>query len=790
MILYTLTGFSNYTNRTVKRYSDIANYWSVASSFKEFPNINFKIRDGINTDVVINLPVGTTDFNPDYLLATELVEAYPSIVSRWYVTECEQQRDLQYRLTLIRDIIADNYDKVLNAPAKIIRGWTTVGDSAIYNTEDVQVNRVKSDEVLIKDRSNTPWIVGYISNAQTESESVTYSAKYNEAVPENADIRQLVTNGYVYNDTYTDYKITVNGVSMSSNIRDPYGFHRFEVNKTSTSLQASSGTQYNWWHYRYADSLNWSELLGKIQETNESNRDATDTQIILDINTFATGIRLSDALKYDGVIYKDALNNYNKIKINPISTTVTRTITINNRPTIAYLIGNIMSGARAVTGYNDDGSALLTDDNASFSYTIYKYTVTTETMTNLTYKTTITNNRRKLNRQPYSMFAIPYLDTSYKYVNARSQVVNATSNGYISSGMATAISSVLGSQCIDVQLVPYCPIQEIIANSGAQTIDLTILSGSESGLGYDFTIIHNIDDPNDIYGFILWCNSDSFSIKLPQNKINNPTNALQNKVYQMTQEYRLCAPNYSSIFEFSPFKNGGVSYWQVDCTYKPYNPYIRVAPSFAGMYGKDYGDSRGLVCGGDMSLPQVSDAWENYQIAHKNYDLAFNRQVDTMEFKQRTQQISSAIGIGGSALASMSNPLGLVGLGSQLSGAILNDMTTSRSISDYKYMHNLDMENIQAIPQTLTKVSAQDINNKLYPVLEIYRCTESEVDSVTAYIKEFSMSINRIGKISDYLRGNARTWIVADLIRVDDIKCDAHELSVIKTELSKGVYII
>ncbi|MCQ2053091.1 MAG: hypothetical protein MJZ03_04065 [archaeon] len=790
MILYTLTGFSNYTNRTVKRYSDIANYWSSSSSFKEFPNINFKIRDGINTDVVVNLPVGTTDFNPDYLLATELIEAYPSIVSRWYVTECEQQRDLQYRLTLIRDIIADNYDKVINAPAKIVRGWTTVGDSAIYNTEDVQVNKVKSEEVLIKDRSNTPWIVGYISNAQTESKEVTYSAKYNEAVPENADIRQIVTNGYVYNDTYTDYKINVNGATVDSYHVQDSRFVKFSVTKTGTTLEPRNGEEGWWWTYNYAGTPNYSELLGKVQETNESNRVATETQINLDINTFATGIRLSDALKYDGVIYKDTLNNYKKIKINPIATTETRTIQINNNANARYLINNILSGAQGVTGYNWSAPIALTDDNASFTYTIYKYAVTTETMTSITYKTTITNNRRKLNRQPYSMFAIPYFDTSYKYLNASSQVVNATSNGYISSGMATAISSVLGSQCIDVQLVPYCPVQEIIATSGAQTLDLTILSGSEAGLGYDFSMIHKIDDPNAVYGFILWCTSDSFSVKLPQNKINNPTNALQNKVYQMTQEYRLCAPNYSSIFEFSPYKNGGVSYWQVDCTYKPYNPYIRVAPSFAQMYGKDYGDSRGLICGGDMSLPQVSDAWQNYQIAHKNYDLAFNRQVDTMEFKQKTQQISSAIGIGGSALASMSNPLGLVGLGSQLSGAILNDMTTSRSISDYKYMHQLDMENIQAIPQTLTKVSAQDINNKLFPLLEIYRCTESEVDSVTNYVKEFSMSINRIGKISDYLRGNARTWIVADLIRVDDIKCDAHELSVIKTELSKGVYII
>lgn len=96
--------------------------------------------------------------------------------------------------------------------------------------------------------------------------------------------------------------------------------------------------------------------------------------------------------------------------------------------------------------------------------------------------------------------------------------------------------------------------------------------------------------------------------------------------------YRLCSPNYNGAFDFNLMKNNKeVKKFNVDCQYKPYNPYIHVNPDFAGLYGRDFDDSRGLVCGGDFSIGIVNDQWNAYEIQNKNYQNIFNRQIQNME---------------------------------------------------------------------------------------------------------------------------------------------------------------
>ena len=73
---------------------------------------------------------------------------------------------------------------------------------------------------------------------------------------------------------------------------------------------------------------------------------------------------------------------------------------------------------------------------------------------------------------------------------------------------------------------------------------------------------------------------------------------------------RLVSQNYSAIFEFSPAKSGGVDGFLADCTYKPWSPYIHIMPKLKGLSGDNFvsiDDARGLICGGDMSLPQLSN---------------------------------------------------------------------------------------------------------------------------------------------------------------------------------------
>ena len=93
--------------------------------------------------------------------------------------------------------------------------------------------------------------------------------------------------------------------------------------------------------------------------------------------------------------------------------------------------------------------------------------------------------------------------------------------------------------------------------------------------------------------------------------LNPGDDALSRKLANECDLVRLVAQNYSAIFEFSPAKSGGVDGFLADCTYKPWAPYIHILPKLKGLYGENFvsiDDARGLICGGDMSLSQLSNA--------------------------------------------------------------------------------------------------------------------------------------------------------------------------------------
>ena len=134
-------------------------------------------------------------------------------------------------------------------------------------------------------------------------------------------------------------------------------------------------------------------------------------------------------------------------------------------------------------------------------------------------------------------------------------------------------------------------------------------------LQYDYSIAD--------YYYVFWIKNVSYAaqsmaqisskVRITQYySILNPGNdALSRKLANECDLVRLVSQNYSAIFEFSPAKSGGVDGFLADCTYKPWSPYIHILPKLKGLYGDNFvsiDDARGLICGGDMSLPQLSNA--------------------------------------------------------------------------------------------------------------------------------------------------------------------------------------
>ena len=292
--------------------------------------------------------------------------------------------------------------------------------------------------------------------------------------------------------------------------------------------------------------------------------------------------------------------------------------------------------------------------------------------------------------------------------------------------------------------------------------------------------------------------------------ILNPGNTVLNrKLANECDVVRLVSQNYSAIFEFSPAKSGGVDGFLADCTYKPWSPYIHILPKLKGLYGEnfvDIDDARGLICGGDMSLPQLSNEWANYQLQNKTYQEMFDRQIKNIDVQNEVGKmnvIAQAIGAPvtggatGAAAGAKFGPYGAIAgaavgaVGGGITGGLdaANQIRLMEENRQYTIdMYGYNLQNIQAIPTSLTKTSALTYNTRIWPFIEYYTCTDTEKNALRDKIKYNGMTVMKVGKLNDYLLGEDNFY-KGQLIRLSDIKVDGHMAFEIYNELNKGVYL-
>ena len=102
-------------------------------------------------------------------------------------------------------------------------------------------------------------------------------------------------------------------------------------------------------------------------------------------------------------------------------------------------------------------------------------------------------------------------------------------------------------------------------------------------------------------------------------------------------------------------------------------------------------------------------------------------------------------------------------------------------------MYGYNLQNIQAVPTSLTKTSALTYNTRVWPFIEYYTCTDAEKDALRDKMKYNGMTIMKVGKLNDYLLGEDKFY-KGQLIRLN-IKVDSHMAYEIYNELNKGVYL-
>lgn len=118
--------------------------------------------------------------SPDAVWGHVDTRQIPTIVTdqKWFVTDCVRTRKNQYNIKLHRDIVGDNMYGLTTGVFNIDRCKLSSDNPLIFNKEGFNYNQIKKDEYLISDRTNTPWIVGYIAENANSSHSISFAKNY------------------------------------------------------------------------------------------------------------------------------------------------------------------------------------------------------------------------------------------------------------------------------------------------------------------------------------------------------------------------------------------------------------------------------------------------------------------------------------------------------------------------------------------------------------------------------------------------------------------------------------
>ena len=403
---------------------------------------------------------------------------------------------------------------------------------------------------------------------------------------------------------------------------------------------------------------------------------------------------------------------------------------------------------------------------------------------------------------PYAICALPYATRDYYGVDGVKMGSLELKNA-LACAMAISRAYSSAGWLADVQLLPYCPCKEVLKPDGS--IDLT--------KARSYAPIKIDGQQNSTFAGMVSCSSSTFASTLYASTGQVFKHTVTNvKMDNLTVKCRLVSPNGNGVFEFNPAKmvyaNDAQIGFEAYCTYMPHQPYIRVAPHYARLYGEEYGDYRGLICGGDFSLPQISDSWEAYQVQNKNYQAMFNRQIESLELQQKlgfASDIAGAVtgtvsGVAGGALSgSMIGGLkgsiagGIVGgvasVGGGVADVITNQVLRKDQREAMEQQHNWQLQNIQALPYSIAKATNFNIDNTYVPYLEIYNCDDYETQNLGTYLELYSYNISRYGKFSDYVKPTGRTFIRGSFVRLNGITDDSHYLAAITDEVKQGFYI-
>lgn len=826
LVTLLLLQYNNYYNRIVKKLDTLEEYVNVGPNYKFIQRVNFNPNDGVNTEQIINW---NESFNPDYCV---IINDSNEVVSRWFITESVRTRGGQFKLSLQRDVIVDHYKNVVQAPCYIEKATiVNPNDPLIFNNEGLQLNQIKKGELFLTDNTRVPWIVGYMSKNRGADLQVTV-----ETTPPGSGEYISESAATINEFKYKQYE----GSIFPTSLKDNWATCQFYVaTKNNTTVQRLFSFDTNNYQVNYGQD-GTSNIICRVNgDRTKFNPFRKQLQEAYDKDDFLTAARssaglktasdLSDLMSYDNKIIKTLDNKFYKIEVYDAEQSVA--VTFNTPNSATAFVFDLLDESSLSRDIETEHPERI---QFSFYYLGKKIRITEIPNSSYTAIIKIPSASRPCADAVYDMFAMPlpvnFIRAGRPFEIAYPNSLDPNIYDYIQPTYEdtirwlTKLLSSYYADIYDVQILPYCPIPKLAKASSASGSAVNRIWPLSELSTDEYSWIE--DSAHNRYGIIIFPEFSNISFDVAKTNIVNKDgqsnipssvqeplkakdSALELKIQNETEFIRLVSPTYQGQFEFSVAKNGTIEYFNVDMTLKPFNPYIHINPNFGGLYGTDFNDTRGLICLGDFSFPRTEDKFADYQLQNKNYEAIFNRQIENMEVNNKiaNKQAAWSAGAGAitgaasgaltGAMVSGGNPVGaivggVVGGGASAVGGIadirLQKQAQAESISYATDLFNYSLQNIRALPYSLTKNTSLTYNSKYFPFLEMYKCTDAEINALKEKIRYNGMTVMRIGTIDEFIRGE-KTFVQGQIIRLEDLGDDNHMAEAIYNEIAKGVYI-
>lgn len=381
---------------------------------------------------------------------------------------------------------------------------------------------------------------------------------------------------------------------------------------------------------------------------------------------------------------------------------------------------------------------------------------------------------------PYEILTMPVQSSKYRYKQGEYVdwgAIHGTERDNLMVATTLAKQYSGSNMVYDIQIIPYCPIASSYVAGTSYDLNsmITVSVGYQTTLDPTFAFKQQVTVMAPVTNYRYEGELDGPGYVPPEDPIDFKLST--------TRKYRLNSGNYASSYDFSPAMNHGIESFKYSVMLQPYKPYVYVAPVYNSntLYGRDFNDARGLICGGDYSIAQSSNEWFNYILTNKNNEAAFDRQVQSLlphgEDVGRSVLTAAAAGA-----LSGGVPGAIIGATSSAIGSIAG---AQHRIEDTRAAHDLDMRAIQARGETIKNVSAWTPNAKFWPFIEVYDCTTAEKQALRKKLETDGMTINTIDQPQMFMKNDGKSFIQGELIRCNVI--EPHMFNEIASEFAKGV---